>query len=57
MMQVASRNESSQTVRFTVEAETHGLYEIKFHRLAHRGDANKFELMSSETEITAKWEA
>jgi hypothetical protein len=40
-----------------VETDTHGLFEVRFHRLAHQGDDNVFEHAAEDGQINAFEEA
>jgi hypothetical protein len=49
--------EAAQAIIYTVEAETGGLYDIKLHRLAHRGDTSKYFSCSHDSTCSAREEA
>ena len=38
MLKVSSTNKRASSVAYVAEADNHGLFEIRFHRLAHLGD-------------------
>ena len=43
VLNLASSKDSSDTVNYMVETDSHGLFEVRFHRLAHQGDDNVYE--------------
>ena len=57
MLQQCSLAETSQSIVYTVEAETGGLFDVKLHRLAHRGDTSKYSVCSHGSACSAKEEA
>jgi len=58
LMSFRSASENNPAVHYTVETNEHGLFEVRFHRLAHLNDQNKFELLREDaSRITAKEEA
>jgi hypothetical protein len=57
LQQPSSLSEKSTSVIFTVEAETGGLYDIKFQRLASLGDSSKFYVSTHVNRMQAKDEA
>lgn len=38
MFLLMSNPKNSSAVHFVAESESHGIYEIKYHRLAHKND-------------------
>ena len=48
---LASKVSDDSSVRFVVEGETHELFEVRFHRINHRGDASSSSFDVGQQEI------
>lgn len=57
LLQQLSLNENSNSVVYTVEAADGGLFDVKFYKLAHRGDSCKYHALTGNLEETAQAEA
>lgn len=55
LLQQISLSETSNSVVYTVEAANGGLYDVKFYKLAHRGDSSKY--FGPDSGLTAEGEA
>jgi hypothetical protein len=53
MLNLASSKDTSDTINYMVETDGHGLFEVRFHRLAHQGDDNVYEHAAEDGQINA----
>ena len=46
------KQQTTHSVSYAVESDSHGMYEVRIHKLAHLGEDNVFDLQTSDGTIS-----